>query len=298
MNQSLLSNPLLAFETDMPKRVVSLVPSWTDSLFDLGIGDCLVGVTDYCPVPAPYTNRLERIGGPKTPAVEYIVSLKPDLVIVNQEENSRESVEALLSSGLQIWLTFPLTVREMVDDLMTVASLFRSEIALEKVQILEKSVEWAEIASLDQKPAGTFCPIWQDRLDSGERWWMTFNASTYSNDVLRICGGKNVFADRRRRYPLLAELGLATEECPGDRDTRYPRVGFDEIIASQPEVILLPDEPFNFSEMHYKELMILFADTPAVRNGKVYRIDGSLLHWPGTRLARALSELPALLCHS
>lgn len=298
MSRFLLSDPLPAFELSGPKRVVSLVPSWTSSLFDLGIGDSLVAVTDYCPATEIDAARLVRVGGPKTLSIEDITSLKPDLIIANREENSREAVESLAAAGLPIWLTFPKTVRAVLDDLLTAASLFRSDVALEKVQSLEQGVEWAESASSNQKPVRTFSPIWQDQVETGACWWMTFNGSTYSSDVLRICGGVNVFADRNRRYPLLAELGLASEENPGDRDTRYPRVGYDEIIKSNPELILLADEPFDYSEAHYEEFLRLFAQTTAVQEGRIFRISGSLLHWPGTRLAQALSDLPALLCGS
>lgn len=298
MSRFLLLDPLPAFELFGPKRVVSLVPSWTNSLFDLGVGSSLVAVTDYCQAPETEAARLVRIGGPKTLSIEAITSIKPDLIIANQEENSRAAVESLAEAGFPIWLTFPKTVRAMLDDLMTAASLFRSDVALEKVQSLEQSVEWAGIASSNQKPVRTFSPIWQDQVETGERWCMTFNGSTYSNDVLRICGGVNVFADRNRRFPLLAELGLVSEEDPGDRDTRYPRVGYDEIITSNPELILLTDEPFKYFDAHYEEFLELFAQTIAVQEGRVFRISGSLLHWPGTRLAQALSDLPALLCNS
>jgi ABC-type Fe3+-hydroxamate transport system substrate-binding protein len=298
MSGSLLRDPLKAFGEVAPVRVASLVPSWTGSLFDLGLGSALAAVTDYCSGPAQAIERLERVGGPKTPAVEAIVALRPDLVIANQEENSREAVEALAEAGLWVWLTYPHSVRAMLDDLYTAASLFRSEAALQRVQALEKTAEWAETAAPEATLERTFCPIWQDRLETGEPWWMTFNGQTYSHDVLRICGGANVFADRNRRYPFLADLGYASEEDPGQRDLRYPRVSLREILATQPEVILLPDEPYAYSEAHCQELMELFSETPAVKAGRVSLIDGSLLHWPGTRLANALAELPALLSGS
>lgn len=295
MSGGLLSNPLSAFERSIPLRVVSLVPSWTSSLIDLGLGDKLIGITDYCQVSGSKLEQLVRVGGPKTPLVEKIVSLKPDLIIANQEENGREEVEELAASDLPVWLTFPQTVRAMLDDLRTAASLFRSDAALAKIQTLEQSMEWVEYAAQNQRPVRTFSPIWQDRLDSGEYWWMTFNASTYSHDIIRICGGHNVFEDRKRRYPLLAEFGRAMEESPEGRDTRYPRVSYEEIIETQPEVILLPDEPFNFTGQAFQEFTSLFEHTPAGREGRIYQIDGSLIHWPGTRLGRALAELPALL---
>ncbi len=128
---------------------------------------------------------------------------------------------------------------------------------------------------------------------------MTFNADTYSHDLLRICGAINVFADRDRQYPLKADLGQGDPLLPDDprvvgRDTRYPRVTIEEVVAAQPDMILLPGEPFHFSEEHIPLFAAL--DTPASRNGQILLVDGSLLTWHGTRLAYALDTLPALLC--
>jgi ABC-type Fe3+-hydroxamate transport system substrate-binding protein len=98
-----------------PRRVVSLVPSMTESLFALGFGATVVGATDYCIHPAEQLEDMPRVGGPKNPDIDQVVALRPDLVFVNQEENTRQLVEALLEAGLQVWLTFPQTVDEAVD---------------------------------------------------------------------------------------------------------------------------------------------------------------------------------------
>jgi iron complex transport system substrate-binding protein len=286
-----IRDPLDIFPQTAPGNVVSLVPSITDSLLALGLGQYLTGVTDYCTAGENVT----RVGGPKTANLEAILHLRPDLVLANQEENSKEAVEAICAAGVPVWLSFPNTVQNLLADLWTIARLFRSETAMERIRPLEVAVEWAERAVQDVVPLRYFCPIWQDRLDTGERWWMTFNNQTYSNDVLRIAGGQNAFAERTRRYPLLADLGQAEAEEAGERDVRYPRVRLQDILDSQPEVILLPDEPFNYSEEDLNELLDIFANTPACSTGRIYTIDGSLITWPGTRLAQALEDLPQYL---
>ena len=106
---------------------------------------------------------------------------------------------------------------------------------------------------------------------------------------------QNIFAERQRNFPLLADLGLAEPEGPGERDRRYPRVSLEEIRQARPEVILLPDEPYAFNDEHRQLFEHLLPDTPAVRNNRIYPIEGSLITWHGTRLAYALRELPALL---
>ncbi|NLG99415.1 MAG: ABC transporter substrate-binding protein [Chloroflexi bacterium] len=290
----ILTDPLSAFPNRPPQRVVSLVPSDTASLFDLGLGDCLVAVTSYCKPPAGRTAALAVAGGPKNPAVEQITALKPDLVIANREENDRQSIERLSEAGVPVWLSFPKTVREAVDHLWSIARLFRCDSAAVRVRLLEQSLEWAEMAAQDNPPVRYFCPIWEDRLETGERWWMTFNEQTYSNDVLRIFNGMNVFAGRERRYPLLAELGHAAADDTAGRDTRYPRVGVKEIIAAAPEVILLPDEPYSYSHDDAERMKDIFARTPAGEAGRIYPIDGTLITWYGTRIGKALETIPDL----
>ncbi len=124
---------------------------------------------------------------------------------------------------------------------------------------------------------------------------MTFNRFTYCHDLLGLFGLQNVFADRKRRYPLEADLGLAQAEAVDGADTRYPRVGLDELRGEAIDLILLPDEPYRFDEDHRTLLLELLGDIPAVHNGRVLLVDGSLITWHGTRLAKALRELPALL---
>lgn len=288
MGKDFLIDPSMAFDQAAPQRVVSLIPSTTASLLDLGLGSVLVGATDYCVLPdhSPVT----RVGGPINLRVEEIIALHPDLVIANKEENARAAVEALVQAGLAVWLTFPITVQAAMNDLWTIANLFRSDPAMRQVDMLERALEWARMA---EAPAVRyFCPIWQDRLETGERWWMTFNQDTYPADVLRIFQGENIFAERKRRYPLLAELGHTDAQAAGERDTRYPRVGQQEIISAQPQVILLPDDPYQFDAAARADLLAVFAGTPAGRDGRIFTIDGSLITWHGTRLARALEELP------
>ena len=106
-----------------PRRVVSLVPSLTESLFDLGFGDAVVGITDYCVHPAEKLEDIPRIGGPKNPRVEDIIRLHPDLVLANWEENTRQTVEALEQAGIPVWVTFPKSVRQSLDVLWALASI-------------------------------------------------------------------------------------------------------------------------------------------------------------------------------
>lgn len=277
-----------------PRRVVSLVPSLTESLFELGFGDSVVGITDYCVHPADQLRGLTRLGGPKNPRVEAILALQPELVLANQEENTPQTVERLEAAGVAVLVTFPKTIRQALDVLWTLTGLFHSQTAAIRLETLELSLEWAQSVSAEGNHWRYFCPIWQDVAESGVRWWMTFNQDTYIHDLLSTFGGRNIFAERQRRYPLQADLDEAAAQEPGGRDTRYPRVTRDEILAGDPQLILLPSEPFAFDETHQEQFADLFTATPAARQGRIHLVDGSLLTWHGTRLGKALQELPSL----
>ncbi|NDJ60085.1 MAG: ABC transporter substrate-binding protein [Chloroflexi bacterium] len=278
-----------------PRRVVSLVPSVTESLFDLGLGDRVRAITDYCIHPADQVARLPRIGGTKNPDVAQIIALSPDLVIANQEENRREDVEALQAANIPVWVTFPRTVREAFNLLWTIMHIFDEPQMVERVRAMEWTVDWLERMAETREettPCRVFAPIWLDPL-------MTFNADTFPHDLLRLCGGQNVFAERDRQYPLKADLGEAEPYADDDprvagRDTRYPRITLAEVEAAQPDVILLPSEPFAFDESHIP--MFAALDVPAAHHNRIHLLDGSLLTWHGTRIARAVSVLPDLMC--
>lgn len=275
-----------------PVRIVSLVPSITESLFELGLGDRVVGVTDFCSHPESALTQMPRVGGPKNPDLISIKKLNPDLVIANQEENTPQIVNGLQDAGIQVWLTFPKTVTEAIQVLWNLARIDPQEQTIMRLRLLENSLQWAKEAADLQTGLRFFCPIWKEVTAEGIDWWMTFNQDTYAHDLLTTLGGVNVFAGRDRRYPLQADLGEAPAQNPGDRDIRYPRVTIEEIQAVNPEIILLPDEPFSFEGTHLDEFNKLLPDCAAVTKGQVHLVEGSLITWHGTRIGRALNLLP------
>lgn len=276
---------------DVPWRVVSLVPSLTESLFDLGLGDRLIAVTDYCVRPAVGVQSLPRVGGPKNPDVDYIAGLEPDLVLMNDEENRREDADHLRSRDVPVWATGPRTVLDVLNLLWDIMEIFDYAVMVPRVRQIEQVYDYTVSAARAMRPVRCFVPIWCDP-------WMTFNRDTYSHDVLCICGGQNVFAGRERQFPLEADLGQA-ERLPDDdprvagRDRRYPRISLSEVVQAQPDIVLLPDEPYAFGPADVETFQAL--DIPAAHTGRIYPVDGSLLTWHGTRVAYALRDLPPLL---
>lgn len=266
-----------------PARVVSLIPSMTASIFDLGLGGAMAGCTDYCVEPPEGTSRLVKVGGPRDARLEDILALDPDLVIANPEENERALVDDLRARGVAVWMILPRTVHHAIEVLWGLAHLFASEPAVYRILALEPALDWTRMA-MSNNPAWTyFCPIWLEEEGKARRW-MTFNRGVYPADLLAVMGGENVFAGRTRTPS--GDTGLG--EC-------YPWVTEDEIKRAAPDVILLPSEPYAFGDAHRGLVGEAFPHTPAVQKGRIISVDGSLIVWPGTRLARALDELPALL---
>jgi ABC-type Fe3+-hydroxamate transport system substrate-binding protein len=251
---------------DPPRRIVSLIPSTTELLCDLGLADCLVGVTAYCVEPRDVVRAKTRIGGEKDPDLEKIRSLAPDLVIANVEENVRAHIDTLRGWGLRVWVTYPRTVAEslrMLRELGAVTGTGGRAAAL--ATTLEGELA-AVGAATGQPPVRVFYAIWRNP-------YMTVSGDTYISDVLVTCGAANVFADAPARYPV---------------------VTLDDVAARRPEVILLPDEPFRFRRAHLKDFEG-YADVAAVREGRIHLVDGKPFSWHGRRLGDALRLVPGLL---
>ena len=276
-----------------PARVVSLVPSDTYSLVRLGAGDRLVGRTRYCVAPVGDVEGVEIVGGTKDADVDRIVALQPDLVIANQEENTRTDILRLEAAGLRVLVSFPRTIEAGLAHLARLARALgaglREEPARSVVAEAYHAHRAAEGARLGRAPVRTFIPIWMDPL-------MTVNEATFISDVLALVGAENVFAGRERRYPLAADLGKAGALGPdrvGDRDVRYPRITLDEVVAAAPALVLLPDEPHAFSEADAAVFRALAI--PAAGRGAVVFCDGKDLMWYGARSVEGLDRLRALV---
>lgn len=284
-------NRVLVF-AQPPKRIVSLVPSDTLSVAALGCASALVGRTDYCELPDDVVRAVPSVGGTKNPSVDRICDLSPDLVIGNQEENTRGDLEKLAERGVRVFVVFPKRVADGIAWLAKLAAILgvaRDADVRELVKRGYDAVREAEAARARTVPVRAFCPIWMDPL-------MTIHGTTFISDVLDLAGASNVFADRERRYPLAADLGKAkplSSEKTAERDVRYPRITLDEVVARAPEIVLLPDEPHPFSEADAEVFRAL--DIPAARRGAVVRTGGKDLCWYGARSVEGISRVRALV---
>ena len=250
-----------------PRRVISLVPSWTETLFAIGLGNEVVGVTKFCVAPADAVASIAKIGGTKNPDLRAIAKLQPDFVIANAEENRREDVEKIRDQGVAVFTTYPKTIPGAVESILKLGKALGKEgeaNAMAREIVRNVSGIEASVGVWSKLPFRVFCPIWKNP-------WMAFNADTYAHDVLRMLGFNNIFASAGERYPTTT---LA------------------EAIARKPDIVLLPDEPYEFKDRDVEELKKLL---PAALARRVMIVSGRDLHWYGVHMVKGLQTLAAKL---
>lgn len=230
-------------------RIVSLVPSLSETCHWLGVGDHVVGLNDFCTTPPDGFPNARRVRGTKNPDVAGVVGLAPDLVLANREENRERDVVALRDAGLDVVVTYPRTVEEagaMVRDLGAMLG------ARERGDRLADAILAAlvEVRSAARPPLRTLCPIWR-------RPWMAVGEDSYAADLLASCAFSTV--------PRTGE--------------RYPRLELDDVRADV-DVVLLPSEPYPFGAEHVAEFDAWHVP--------VRLVDGELLTWYGPRTPDAL----------
>lgn len=238
-----------------PRRIVSLVPSQTELLADLGLDAEVIGLTRFCVHPEGWKSRKQIVGGTKNVDIDKVRALNPDLVIANKEENIREQVEALVPF-CPVWVTDVATV---ADSLAMTRDLGALTHRAPEAGRLGDQIGAAFDALPDWPPVRALYLIWRDP-------WMSVGHDTIIADVMARAGLVNVLADRDR-YPTLADA---------------------EIGALAPEVVLLSSEPYPFSDQHIAEVQAL---APGAR---VVLADGEAFSWYGSRLLRTPDALRRL----
>jgi ABC-type Fe3+-hydroxamate transport system substrate-binding protein len=244
----------------LPRRIVSLVPSITETVIELGAGERLVGVTNYCIYPAGVVGNIPKVGGTKGFSLERIDGLQPDLILANKEENRRQLIEALREK-YPVFVTYPRTVvgaDEMVVDLGRITG--REAAAAHIAESCDRVLTSID-PSITGGPLRTACMIWRDP-------WMAAGPDSYMSDLLETFGFKNVFTSE---------------------DGRYPETTVDAVVERDAEVIILPDEPYEFGERDQREVEELIGSLG--HRARVLLMEGSLLTWFGARTLKGLERL-------
>lgn len=241
-----------------PKCIISVVPSQTELLFDLGLENEVIGITKFCIHPNSWFKSKTRIGGTKTLDIKKIKQLKPDLIIANKEENTKEQIEEL-QKLFPVWTSDIRNLSESLEMIKQVGLITNTK---EKADEIVATIEhdFDILSSIKKQPKTTLYFIWRAP-------YMSVGENTFIHDVLNRAGFVNA---------------LDTKEY-------YPIVTPEQIKSINPQLILLSSEPYPFKERHIKEFKILS------KNAQIILVDGELFSWYGSRLTKSVQYLIDLL---
>lgn len=230
-----------------PKRIVSLVPSQTELLVDLGLEDRIVGITKFCIHPDNIYRSKMRVGGTKQYHFDRIKALNPDLIIGNKEENDKEQITQL-TNLYPVWMSDIKNLDDALHMIRALGDITQTKSVSSKL-VLQIEETFSQLKSKTLTPIKAAYLIWR-------KPWMSIGHDTFIHEMMRLAGFQNV--------------------CHGL--TRYPVLSDDEIIGYEPEVILLSSEPFPFKEKHIEELKNLCP------KATIILVNGELFSWYGSRL--------------
>lgn len=243
-----------------PQRIISLVPSQTELLADLGLADRIVGITKFCVHPELWRNTKPIVGGTKNFRFDVIESLQPDLIIGNKEENYREGIEQL-KLKYPVWMSDIVTIRDAFGMIQQIGQLTGKENRAEEIAY---QIEESFSGLKKMPPIRTLYMIWRNP-------WMAAASGTFIHELLTVGGFQNCL----------------------ESYNRYPELSEEEMKALNPELIFLSSEPYPFQQKHVHEVKKFFP------LAKILLVDGEMFSWYGSRLKKFpayLKTLIPLLC--
>ncbi|KIC61222.1 ABC transporter substrate-binding protein [Chryseobacterium taiwanense] len=236
-------------------KVVSLVPSITEALFDLGLTENeVVGRTKFCIHPEEKVKNVTVIGGTKNINIDKIKALQPDLILANKEENIKEQVEALMDE-FKVIVTNVETIEDNYYLLKSLGKTFNKE---EKAQLFNLKIYEVLHQAKITSPIKVAYLIWKNP-------YMTIGSDTFIHKILAEIGFENIFKDK----------------------TRYPEIQTEDLAEA--DIIMLSSEPFPFKEKHIEELKEFYPDK------KIMIVDGEAFSWYGTHIAKCENYFKELL---
>lgn len=243
-----------------PKKIISLVPSQTELLFDLGLEDQLDGITKFCVHPGHLRKSKKIIGGTKNLRIAEIKKLHPDLIIANKEENEKDQIEEL-ARYFPVWISDIKNFDDAINMISGIGEItgrsYQAEGIINKI-IASKRIFQKELIK-DHDLKSVLYLIWKEP-------YMSVGADTFIHAMLQIAGFRNIIEEKRR----------------------YPEIHINEIQHFAPGLIFLSSEPYPFKEKHISELQALF---PA---SKILLVDGEMFSWYGSRLIYAFAYFSSL----
>ena len=231
-----------------PKRIISIVPSQTELLFDLGLDQEIIGLTKFCVHPADKVKRKSKIGGTKSLNINQIKKLNPDLIVGNKEENEKDQIEEL-AENFPVWMSNISNLDDAVDMIQKVGQIVdREEKAIQIASAITTSFNNLTIKASSLRVAYL---IWR-------KPYIVAGQGTFINDMLKRCGLNNAF----------------------EMD-RYPEVFPGQIVDANPNLVFLSSEPYPFTDRHLTEFQALVPDAD------IQLVDGEFFSWYGSRLLQA-----------
>jgi ABC-type Fe3+-hydroxamate transport system substrate-binding protein len=230
---------------DFPKRIISLVPSQTELLADLGLSDRVVGVTRFCVHPSLWMKNKAVIGGTKKFDFEQIAELNPDLILANKEENYKDGID-ILAANYPTWIS---DIYDLGDALEMIRQVGAMTSTAARAESITYDITHAFETLRPKNAARVLYLIWR-------KPWMGVGSNTFIHSMLRSAGWSNCLDDR----------------------SRYPEILSEEIQRMDPDLVLLSSEPYPFKEKHIEELKKI---SP---RSKVVLVDGEMFSWYGSRL--------------
>ncbi|MBI1852542.1 MAG: ABC transporter substrate-binding protein [Planctomycetes bacterium] len=251
-----------------PRRIVSLVPSLTETCIALGVRERLVGATEFCVFPEE-AKTIPRVGGTISVSVEKVRALVPDVVLASADENRKPQIESLEGAGIPVFVTWPRTLPEIFETIEATARIVGEEVTgLSLARGLRRRAVEIEESLILARPVRVAYLIWRDP-------WMATGLETYVHDLLRRAGGRN------------AAAGAHDPSVQGS--PRYPGFTDDGLRALAPDVVLLPSEPFVFGERDAADVRSLLP------HARVLLVDGEPINWAGPRSVDGLEILARAL---
>lgn len=248
------------FETT-PKRIVSLVPSQTELLYDLGLEESIVGITKFCVHPYHLKSTKKIIGGTKKVHYEKIRLLQPDIIIANKEENTKEIVEEL-SKICPVWVTDVITIEDSLQMILDFGQLFNKRTEAQK---------WMDKINFGYQDFQSFMkdkPVQKVAYFIWANPYMVAGNTTFINEMMKLNHFENIYANREERYP---EIIIQKMRIQGD-----------------PDIVLLSSEPFPFTDEHAFEIGRF------THHAKTIFVDGEMFSWYGSRLVKAFDYFKKL----
>jgi ABC-type Fe3+-hydroxamate transport system substrate-binding protein len=242
-----------------PKRIISLVPSQTELLFDLGLDEEIVGITKFCIHPKDKFKSSTKIGGTKKLDLKRILALQPDLIIGNKEENQKEDI-AFLMQYFPVWMSDIYNLDDALEMIEAVGDLVdRKEKANEFVINIRSGFNQLKMDVQSNRPEKILYFIWKNPF-------MLAGKNTYIDEMLSCCGFENLMK--------------------GDR---YPSLNESEMKSMSPDLVFLSSEPYPFQEKHMQELKEIWP------KANVKLVDGEMFSWYGTRLLKSSDYFKSLI---